>query len=98
MKNGVRRRRTRFAAGLLLAAAVAVPLHAQQATGVGTIEGTITEANTGRFVEGAQVGVTGAGLGATTNCNGFYRITNVPARSIVLSVRQYEGSSRSSQT
>ncbi len=87
MKNGVRRRRTRFTAGLLLAAAIAVPLHAQQATGVGTVEGTITEANTGRFVEGAQVGITGAGLGATTNRNGFYRITNVPARSVVLSVR-----------
>lgn len=87
MKNGVRRRRTRFAVAVLLAAVAAAPLSAQQAAGVGTIEGTIKEANTGRFVEGAQIGVTGAGLGAVTNRNGFYRITNVPARSVELSVR-----------
>ena len=87
MKNGVRRRRARFAVGVLLAVVAVAPLSAQQAAGVGTVEGVIKEANTGRFVEGAQVGVTGAGLGAVTNRNGFYRITNVPARAVELSVR-----------
>ena len=46
-------------AGLSIAAP---PLHAQ--AGVGTIEGTVTEAGTGRPVEGAQVGSTTSGVGA----------------------------------
>lgn len=88
MKNGVRRCRTRFAAAAFLAVAVAaMPVHAQQAAGVGTIEGTIKEANTGRFVEGAQVAVIAAGVGTMTNRNGFYRITNVPAGAVELTVR-----------
>ncbi|MFN8665685.1 MAG: SusC/RagA family TonB-linked outer membrane protein [Gemmatimonadaceae bacterium] len=61
-------------------------LQAQQG-GVGTIEGTVTDAGTGRAVEGAQVGSTTAGIGATTNAQGKYRLTNVPARSIELRVR-----------
>ena len=60
---------------------------AQQAAGVGTVEGVIKEANTGRFIEGAQVGIIGVGLGAVTNHLGFYRIQNVPARSVEISVR-----------
>lgn len=88
MKNGVRRRRTRLTVvGLLLAAVVGAPLSAQQAVGVGTVEGVIKEANTGRFIEGAQVVIVGVGLGAVTNHLGFYRILNVPARSVELTVR-----------
>ena len=86
MKNRVRRRRTQLATGILLAA-IAFPLGAQQASGVGTIEGTIREANTNRPVEGAQVGVIGANIGAVANRNGFYRITNAPARAVELTVR-----------
>ncbi|MCC6931365.1 MAG: SusC/RagA family TonB-linked outer membrane protein [Gemmatimonadaceae bacterium] len=61
-------------------------LQAQQG-GVGTIEGTVTDAGTGRPIEGAQVGSTTAGIGAVTNGLGKYRLTNVPARSIELRVR-----------
>lgn len=87
MKNGVRRRRAHLATGVLLALAAGLPLQAQQAAGVGTIEGTIREANTNRVIEGAQVGVVGAAIGAVANRSGFYRITNVPARSVELNVR-----------
>lgn len=86
MKKGVRRSRVRLAACTLLAAAIALPVGAQQAA-VGTIEGTVREANTNRVVEGAQVGVVGAAIGAVANRNGFYRITNVPARAVELTVR-----------
>jgi TonB-linked SusC/RagA family outer membrane protein len=72
-----------FAASM--GAAVA-PLHAQQA-GVGTVEGVVKEAGTGRPVEGAQVAIMNAGLGAITNSTGAYRITNVPARAVDLRVR-----------
>ena len=88
MKNSVRKRRTCLAVvGLLLAAVVGSPLSAQQAAGVGTVEGVIKEANTGRFIENAQVAIVGAGLGAVTNHLGFYRILNVPARSVEITVR-----------
>jgi TonB-linked SusC/RagA family outer membrane protein len=86
MKKGVRRSRVQLAACALLAAAIALPVGAQQAA-VGTIEGTVREANTNRVIEGAQVGVVGAAIGAVANRNGFYRITNVPARAIELTVR-----------
>jgi TonB-linked SusC/RagA family outer membrane protein len=76
----------RLAACALLAAATALPVGAQQAA-VGTIEGTVREANTNRVIEGAQVGVVGAAIGAVANRNGFYRITNVPARAVELTVR-----------
>ena len=55
---------SRLAIAWLIAVATTTPLAAQQAGGVGTIEGTVKESNTGRAVEGAQVGITGAGLGA----------------------------------
>ncbi len=62
----------------------APPLLAQG--GVGTIEGTVTETGTGRPVEGAQVGST-TGVGAVTNTQGKYRITNVPAGTMSLRIR-----------
>ncbi len=62
-------------------------LRAQQASGVGTIEGTVTEAGTGRPIDGAQVRIASAGIGAVTNGAGKYRILNVPARPVELRVR-----------
>ena len=62
-------------------------LYAQQGAGVGTIEGTVTDAGTGRPIEGAQVGAVTAGIGAVTNVNGRYRLQNVPARSVEIRVR-----------
>ena len=81
--------RQRITSVVAVAITMALPptLFAQQATGVGTIEGTIREAGTGRPLEGVQVGVTGANIGAATNGRGQYRITNVPARTVELRIR-----------
>ncbi|HVT41143.1 MAG TPA: SusC/RagA family TonB-linked outer membrane protein [Gemmatimonadaceae bacterium] len=61
--------------------------HAQQAAGVGVIEGVIRETGTGRAIEGAQVTISAAGLGSVTNSRGVYRLVNVPAREVVVKVR-----------
>lgn len=81
------RQRLTGVAALAITMALPPALFGQQATGVGTIEGTIREAGTGRPLEGVQVGVTGANIGATTNGRGQYRITNVPARTVELRIR-----------
>jgi TonB-linked SusC/RagA family outer membrane protein len=59
---------------------VAVPSQGLLAQATGTIEGTITDASTGRPLAGVQVGVVGAAFGAVSGDNGTYRIPNVPAR------------------
>ena len=77
----------RKASAIALVAGLSVsapPLLAQG--GVGTIEGTVTDAGTGRPIEGAQVGST-TGIGALTNNAGRYRLTNVPAGPFQLRVR-----------
>jgi TonB-dependent starch-binding outer membrane protein SusC len=69
------------------AGATVVPLQAQQAAAVGTIDGTVREAGTSRTVEGAQVHIVGANIGAVTNRDGVYRIANVPARAVEVRIR-----------
>ena len=68
---------------LLLASAAAAQ------TTTSTIEGTVTDA-TGAVVPGAEVKVTGATLAAersaTTNAQGFYRITALPAGNYTLAI------------
>ncbi len=63
----------------LCLAAVAAPragaLHAQQ---TGTVTGQVTRGDTGQPLPGAQVSITGTGLGALTNTAGRYLIVNVP--------------------
>ncbi len=78
-------RRSRTAAALLLSGLVGAPLLAQ--TGVGVIEGTVKESQTGRPLEGVQVGALGLGVGAVTNRDGNYRIANAPARTLDLRAR-----------
>src|SRR5215212_3100137 len=68
-----------------IAASVPRPLVAQAQTG--TIEGTITDAGTGRTLAGAQVFVSGTQLGSPTNESGVYRIAGVPARQVEIRVR-----------
>ena len=53
----------------------------------GAIEGTITDAGSGRPLLGARVSVTGTQLGATTGDRGVFRITGVPARQVEIRVR-----------
>ncbi len=45
------------------------------------------EQTTGRPVEVAQVHVVGKNIGASTNRDGVYRITNVPAGPVELRIR-----------
>ena len=68
-------------------AASSIRLHAQQAGGVGTIEGTVRESGTMRPVEGAQVTISAAKIGAFTNAQGVYRILNAPAHANEVKVR-----------
>jgi len=79
-------RRTALVTALAFAAAAA-RLAAQQAVGVGVVEGTVREAGTGRPLEGVQIGVTGANIGTVTNGRGAFRIQDVPARTVELRVR-----------
>jgi TonB-linked SusC/RagA family outer membrane protein len=62
-------------------------LVAQEAAGVGTIEGTVREQATNRPVELAQVHIVGKNIGATSNRDGAYRITNVPAGPVEVRIR-----------
>jgi len=71
-----------FALGVLSTRGIA-----QQAAGVGTIEGTVREQGTGRAVDLAQVHVVGKNVGAVSNRDGFYRITNVPAGPVEVRIR-----------
>ena len=80
--------RTALITALALAIGAA-PLAAQQqeAAGVGTIEGTVREQTTGRPDELAQVHKDGKNIGASTNRDGVYRITNVPVGPVELRIR-----------
>ena len=57
------------------------------AQAVGTVEGKVTEAGSGRPLAGAQVFVAGTTVGGVTNDRGEYRITAAPARQVELRVR-----------
>ena len=65
----------------------AAQLAAQEAAGVGTIEGTVREQSTNRPVDAAQVHIVGKNIGAYSNRDGVYRITNVPAGAVEVRIR-----------
>ena len=77
-------------AGLLAAFALgaAPPVSAQ---GTGVIEGRVTDAQTQRPLEAAQVFIDGTTLGGLTNAQGTYRITGIPitgaSRTVTVRVR-----------
>ncbi|HVE79961.1 MAG TPA: TonB-dependent receptor, partial [Gemmatimonadaceae bacterium] len=87
MLSHVRRTLSAGAALAALLGSSARTAAAQEAAGVGTVEGTVRESGTNRPIEGAQVSVSGATIGAVTGGNGTYRIQNVPARAVDLRVR-----------
>lgn len=70
----------------ILLLCTSAPSEAQQRE-TGTISGVITEAATGRAVAGAQVGIAGSQLGASSGAEGRFTIANVPVGSRVLQVR-----------
>jgi outer membrane receptor for ferrienterochelin and colicin len=63
---------------LLLGAVNLLAPGAASAQVTGKVIGTVTDAETGVGLAGAQIGVVGAGLGNVTNEDGYYFITNVP--------------------
>lgn len=71
-----------------------VPARASAQTAI--IVGTVTDAQTNEPLPGAAVRVEGTAIGAATNLNGEYRITNVPAgsRTLVASYLGYESVER----
>jgi len=71
---------------LTLFALVTSPTRAR-AQGTGAIEGVVTDAGSGRPLQGARLSISGTQLGATTTDQGSFRITGVPARQIELRVR-----------
>ena len=77
-----------FAALLLLFICVLAPGAAAQTT-TSTIEGTVADAS-GAVVPGAEIRVTGTTLSAertsTSDANGFYRVTALPAGNYTLSI------------
>ena len=74
---------------------VAAPqdLAAQQAA----VRGTVTDAQTGQPVSGAQVAVRGTGIGTLTNNDGRYVLTSVPSGRLEIRV-EYIGYSPQQQT
>lgn len=79
--------RWRMAAAVAAFSALSATSAFAQAAGVGVIEGTVKEAQSGRPLEGVQVGALGLGVGAVTNADGNYRIANAPARTLDLRAR-----------
>src|SRR5699024_6001152 len=58
----------------------------------GVIEGTVTDAQSGEVIPGINVGLEGTSMGAATNAEGNYSISNVKAGSytLVFSAVAYE--------
>jgi hypothetical protein len=92
--TGSRRQATRYRTvsgkyGWVLCLLLLLPLSALGQTTISTIEGTIKDAQ-GSVVSGAQVVVKSPQLGiertATTDANGFYRVTALPAGNYSLSI------------
>ena len=75
----------RALAGLFLVAAGSGALAAQN---TGSISGTVTDAGNGQPLNGVRVLVAGTALQGTTDLRGIYRIANVPAGEVRLSVRR----------
>src|ERR1044071_153196 len=83
----------RCGVAIVLTFAGALTAAAQQTTGV--VRGKVTDATTGRPVDGVQVYVAGTDLGTLTNADGQYQF-NVRAGSIELRTRRvgYGGTSK----
>ncbi len=83
---------TRFAVtrSLALVAAllsVMLPERARAQQSTGRIQGTVVGQTTGEPLAGAQVLITGTGIGMLTNRDGFYMLTGVPAGEHVVAVQ-----------
>lgn len=63
----------------LAVALIAFCSPARAKSGTGTISGSVVDASTGKFLEGAEVSVEGTNLHATSAREGVYSISGVPA-------------------
>jgi TonB-dependent receptor len=82
----MRRPRYRTVASLVFAVLLtfaAVDAHAQS---TGIVEGRVVDASSGAPLPGANVVVEGTAIGASTNQNGRYQLTNVPTGSQTITV------------
>src|SRR5258706_15911731 len=90
-------RRAAFSAWLLSAAIVLAPatslrLSAQTAGAGGAITGSVIDATTGKFLEGADVSVEGTALHVTSEREGRFLLRDVPPgpRTVVVSYPGFE--------
>jgi hypothetical protein len=58
------------------------------AEGTGKISGKVTDVNTGKALAGSNVIIIGKRIGAATDTNGFYTISNVPPGSYSMQARK----------
>ncbi len=79
------RGKLRWVGALIALAAVAPPLVGQNS---GTITGTVTDQATGQPLSDARISVAGSVLQTTSDPRGNYRLVNVPAGQVTLSVRR----------
>jgi hypothetical protein len=70
-----------IAAGILFASRLSA-----QVTGTGTIEGRVFDQRRGEYLEKARIRVEGSAQEVLTDSSGTYRLTNVPAGAVKLSV------------
>jgi TonB-linked SusC/RagA family outer membrane protein len=75
----------------VLVASITAPAAAQR---TGTIRGVVTDAGSGRPIEGVQVSVEGTRIGAITNEEGRYELANVPSGGVRVRVRMIGYSSQ----
>ncbi len=68
-----------LARAIAVMAIMAVPLGTASAQSNGTIRGRVMDASSQRPIPEAQVNITGTTVGAVTNANGDYVITNAPS-------------------
>ena len=80
-------RRMWFIATVLGVVAVAAPITAAQAQ-TGKLTGVVTDAETGKPVEGVAVVIQGTTLGSNTNASGRYFIIQVPPGSYSVQARR----------
>lgn len=81
------RGKLRWVGALIALAAVAPPLVGQQQNS-GTITGTVTDQANGQPLSDARISVAGSVLQTTSDARGNYRLVNVPAGQVSLSVRR----------